>query len=65
LVVLLVRMCRLKAALRRNLPEAVFLNRFAAPRWVFIFGMTLTLVAGRRKPCSLGHGLRARGAGSG
>src|SRR5437867_12760914 len=36
---LLVRMWRLNALLRMNLPVAVFLNRFAAPRCVFSFGM--------------------------
>ena len=36
-VVLLVRMWRLNAAPRTTLPVPVFLNRFAAPRWVFNF----------------------------
>src|SRR4029450_8499995 len=37
--VLLVRMWRLNALLRRNFPVAVFLNRFAAPRGGFNFGI--------------------------
>src|SRR5436190_21510928 len=37
--VLLVRMCCLKALLRRNFPVAVFLKRFAAPLCVFSLGM--------------------------
>src|ERR671912_332378 len=37
LVVLLVRMWRLNAAPRTILPVPVFLNRFAAPLWVFNF----------------------------
>src|SRR5688572_28003830 len=32
-------MWRLNALARRNLPFAVFLKRFAAPRWVLILGM--------------------------
>jgi hypothetical protein len=39
-VVLLVRMWRLNAEPRKNLPEAVFLKRLAAPRWVFNFGIS-------------------------
>src|SRR6187397_1369709 len=35
---LLVRMWRLNALPRRNFPLAVFLKRFAAPRWLLIFG---------------------------
>src|SRR6184192_4116573 len=38
---LLVRMCALNALPRLNLPVAVFLNRLAAPRWLFSFGMVL------------------------
>src|SRR5436190_22978481 len=37
--VLLVRMWRLNALLRINFPEAVFLNRLAAPRCVFNLGI--------------------------
>jgi hypothetical protein len=29
------------ACLPRSLPLAVFLKRFLAPEWVFIFGMTV------------------------
>jgi len=35
--VFLVAMCLAKAWLRFNFPVAVFLKRFAAPRWVFSF----------------------------
>ena len=38
-VVLLVRMCRLSEWFLLILPLAVSLNRFAAPRCVFIFGI--------------------------
>src|SRR5262245_66247105 len=52
----LVRMWLLKALARLNFPEAVFLNRLAAPRWVFSFGMGPSVVAGtalfRRAPGS-------------
>src|SRR5438093_1420315 len=34
-------MCALNAWPRLNLPVAVFLNRFAAPRWLLSFGMIL------------------------
>jgi hypothetical protein len=44
--VLLVRMWRLNALLRINFPVAVFLNRFAAPRCVFNFGMSQRSFAG-------------------
>ena len=40
---LLVSMCCLYALLRTIFPEAVRLNRFAAPRCVFNFGMELVL----------------------
>src|SRR5688572_22215333 len=43
----LVRMCEWKAWLRCSLPVPVFLNRFAAPRWVFIFGIDFPLKPGR------------------
>src|SRR5262245_63467354 len=39
LVVLLLRMCCLNALPLRNFPPLVRLKRFAAPRWVFNFGM--------------------------
>jgi len=42
-VLLLVSMCCLNALLRTIFPEAVRLNRFAAPRCVFNFGMELGL----------------------
>src|SRR6185295_13419589 len=42
--VLLVRMCDLNALARMTLPEPVFLNRLAAPRWVFSFGMMVLSV---------------------
>src|SRR5579883_2481190 len=35
----LVRMWLLNALRRRTLPDAVTVNRFLAPLWVFIFGM--------------------------
>src|SRR5215471_1198213 len=51
---LLVRMCALNAFPRLNLPDAVFLKRLAAPRWLFNFGMMFLL--------SFGHfGFRLRG----
>src|SRR5690606_13113535 len=64
LVVLLVRMCRLNALLRMNFPEAVRLNRFAAPLCVFSFGMiSLRLV---RAPSSCAaYALSTSGEGSG
>src|SRR5271167_4630133 len=40
LVVFEVRIWRLKACPRLNLPVAVFLKRFAAPLWVLSFGIT-------------------------
>ncbi len=39
LVVLLVKIWLRKARLRLTLPDAVRLNRLAAPRFVFILGM--------------------------
>src|SRR6478672_12468237 len=44
LVVLLLRMWRLNALPRRNLPLLVFLKRLAAPRWVLSFGISLILI---------------------
>src|ERR1700686_945752 len=41
-----VRMWLLKAFALLNLPEAVFLNRFAAPRCVFSFGISLSSLFG-------------------
>ena len=43
-----VRMWLLNALYRFTLPEPVILNRFAAPLWVFIFGMTRSLYLGVR-----------------
>src|ERR1035438_1792359 len=43
LVAFEVRMCRLNACPRLNLPEAVFLKRLAAPLCVFSFGITISL----------------------
>jgi len=45
----LVKMCALYALLRLTFPLAVFLNRFAAPRFVFIFGIGYFLSEGDRK----------------
>src|SRR5687767_13029074 len=42
LVVLLVRMWRLNAFPLMNFPVAVFLKRFAAPRWLFNFGIVFS-----------------------
>ena len=58
---LLVRMWRLNALLRMNLPVAVFLNRFAAPRCVFSFGMMSFLNFARWGPLTFPTSLRARG----
>src|SRR5262245_17271044 len=35
-------MCALNALPRLNLPDAVFLKRLAAPRWLLIFGIFLS-----------------------
>src|SRR6185503_20616377 len=52
-LVLLLRMCCLKALPRRNLPFLVRLNRFAAPRCVLIFSFfgisSLTFNRGDRR----------------
>lgn len=45
LVVLLVRMCCLDALLRTTLPVEVLVNRFAAPRCVFNFGIAWFLLS--------------------
>src|SRR5687767_10358162 len=50
---LLVRMCCLNALLRTNLPPAVFLKRFAAPRCVLSFGISVAL--GFHGPAEAGH----------
>ena len=48
---LLVRMCRLNAFERKNLPVLVFLKRFAAPRALCSFGMCpLSCSRGSRLP---------------
>src|ERR1700691_707425 len=50
-------MCRILACPRMNLPEAVFLKRFAAPRWVFILGMVfLTTKSVLTTASSIGDG---------
>ena len=41
----LVRICLAWEWRLRNNPEAVLLKRFAAPRFVFIFGMIISLVS--------------------
>ena len=51
-VLLLVSMCCLNALLRTIFPEAVRLNRFAAPRCVFNFGMELVLSLSMRSHTS-------------
>src|ERR1043165_3099442 len=55
-----VRVCPWKAWLRWIFPLPVFLNRLAAPRCVFIFGMARPQTGLIR-----GQFLRARGAGGG
>jgi hypothetical protein len=53
-LVLLVRMWRLNALARVNFPVAVFLKRFAAPLFVFIFGIVeppARLLPGRQDHC--------------
>src|SRR6266852_2736295 len=41
----LVRMCEWKAWLRCSFPVPLFLNRLAAPRWVFSFGIARVLTS--------------------
>src|SRR4029453_16645949 len=74
-VVLPVRMWRLNADARMILPVPVFLKRLAAPRWLLILGIALSLVSGplsffslslgwllffRRRRCLSGRFLRLR-----
>src|SRR3954467_1229615 len=50
-------MCALNALPRLNLPDAVFLKRFAAPRWLFILGMFLRSFVFLRRLRSFRSGL--------
>src|SRR5580765_6291152 len=60
-----VRMWLLKALALLNFPVAVFRNRFAAPRWVFSFGMADSFrgPTAPRADRSTFRGARRRGSG--
>ena len=52
-----VKMCRWNARFRLSLPVPLFLNRFAAPRLVFIFGISDSLKLGfLKRPARPSHG---------
>jgi hypothetical protein len=62
LVVFLVRMWLPKALLLMIFPDPVFLKRFAAPRLVFIFGITYLLKSIRRPNAKKFNAFSAGGA---
>src|SRR5450755_4894601 len=56
LVAFEVRICRLNACPRLNLPDAVFLKRLAAPLCVFNLGIIVSLLQHKHTcPASAGH----------